>query len=124
MAVDVEEQLRKDIDVCECFSLQFDESTDMVDVAQLCVFIRKVFEDMSAKEELLTILPLKGHTRGEDIFNAFMAFVSKTKLPLFKLISITTDGGPAITGRTSGFIALCEESESFQDILNYCIIHQ
>ena len=39
MAVDVEEQLKKDIDVCECFSLQFDESTDMVDVAQLCVFI-------------------------------------------------------------------------------------
>ena len=43
MAVDVEEQLWKDIDACECFSLQFDESTDMVDVAQLCVFIRIVF---------------------------------------------------------------------------------
>ena len=31
MAVDVEEQLRKDIDLCECFSLRFDESTDMVE---------------------------------------------------------------------------------------------
>lgn len=125
MAVDVEEQLRKDIDACECFSLQFDESTDMVDVAQLCVFIRMVFEDMSAKEELLTILPLKGHTRGEDIFNAFMGFVSETKLPLFKLISITTDGAPAMMGRNSGFIALCKEHESFPNILNYhCIIHQ
>ena len=89
MALDVEEQLRKDIDFCECFSLQFDESTDMVDVAQLCVFIRIVFEDMSTKEELLTILPLKGHTRGEDIFNAFMGFVNEKKLTLFKLISIT-----------------------------------
>nr|XP_055065219.1 general transcription factor II-I repeat domain-containing protein 2A-like [Misgurnus anguillicaudatus] len=125
MAVDVDEQLKKDIDACECFSLQFDESTDMVDVAQLCVFIRMVFVDMSAKEELLTILPLKGHTRGEGIFNAFMGFVSETKLPLFKLISITTDGAPAMMGRTSGFIALCKESESFPDILNYhCIIHQ
>lgn len=125
MAVDVEEQLRKDIDACECFSLQFDESTDMVDVAQLCVFIRMVFEDTSAREELLTILPLKGHTRGEDIFNAFMGFVNEKKLPLFKLISITTDGAPAMIGRTSGFIALCKESESFPDILNYhCIIHQ
>ena len=90
--MDMEEQLRKDIDVCECFSLQFDELTDMVDLAQLCVFNRMVFEDMSAKEKLLTILPLKGHTIGEDIFNAFMGFVSETKLPLFKLISITTDG--------------------------------
>ena len=58
----------------------------MVDVAQLCVFIRMVFEDKSAKEELLSILPLKGHSRGEDIFYAFMGFVSETKLPLFKLI--------------------------------------
>lgn len=125
MAVDVEEQLRKDIDVCKCFSLQFDESTDLVDVAQLCVFIRMVFDDMSANEELLTILPLKAHTRGEDIFNAFMGFVTETKLPLFKLISITTDGAPAMIGRTNGFIALCKASESFPDILNYhCIIHQ
>ena len=97
----------------------------MVDVAQLCVFIRMVFEDMSTKEELLTILPLKGHTRGEDIFNAFMGFVNEKKLTLIKLISITTDGAPAMMGRTSGFIALCKESESFPDILNYhCIIHQ
>ncbi|RXN37666.1 general transcription factor II-I repeat domain-containing 2A-like protein [Labeo rohita] len=125
MAEDVEAQLRKDIEQCECFSLQFDESTDVVDVAQLCVFIRMVFGDMGAKEELLTILPLKGHTRGEDIFQAFMEFVNKTQLPLFKLISITTDGAPAMVGRTNGFIALCKQSEYFPDFLNYhCIIHQ
>ena len=53
MAVDVEEQLRKDIDACECFSLDFVESTDMVDVAHMC-------EDMSTWYELLTILPLQG----------------------------------------------------------------
>ncbi len=41
---DVEEQLKRDISTCECFSLRFDESTDMVDVGQLCVFIRMVFE--------------------------------------------------------------------------------
>ena len=125
MAVNVEEQLRKDIDTCECFSLQFDESTDTVDVAQLCVFIRMVFGDMSAREELLTILPLKGQTRGEDIFNAFMGFAREKELPLFKLIAITTDGAPAMVGRANGFIALCKQSESFPDILNYhCIIHQ
>ena len=66
MAVYVEEQLRKVIDACECFSLQSHELADMVDVAHLCVFIRLFFEDVSAKEELLTTLPLTGHTRGED----------------------------------------------------------
>jgi len=66
IAMYVEEQLRDVIDVCERFSLQFDELTDMVDVAHLCVFIRLLFEDMTAKEELLTILALTGHNRGED----------------------------------------------------------
>ncbi len=78
---------------------------------------------MGAKEELLTILPLKGHTRGEYIFQAFIEFFNKTQLPLFKLI--TMDGAPAMVGRTSGFIALCKQSEYFPDVLNYhCIIHQ
>ena len=42
-------------------SPSIDEMTDMVDVEQLCVFIGMGFKDMSAKEELLTILPLQRH---------------------------------------------------------------
>jgi len=52
----VEEQLRKFIDACECFSLTFEKPTDMVDMTQLCVFMRIVFEDASSNEERLTIL--------------------------------------------------------------------
>ena len=55
MAEDLTQQLLKDIEDCKCFSLQLDESTDVSDTAQLCVFIRMVFTDMTAKEELLTI---------------------------------------------------------------------
>jgi len=62
----MEEQLRNVIDTCGCFSLQSGELTDMVNVAHLFVFIELVFEDTSTKEELLTILPLTGHTRDED----------------------------------------------------------
>lgn len=54
-----------------------------------------------------------------------MGFVSGTKLPLVKLASIATDGAPSMVGRTSGFIALCKNGESFPDVLNYHrIIHQ
>jgi len=79
----VEEQLGKFIDTFKCLSFPFDGSTDMVNVAQLCVFIRIDFEDMSSKEELLIILSLKGHTGDEDISNALVEFVRETKLLLF-----------------------------------------
>lgn len=125
MADDLTQQLWKDIADCQCFSLQLDESTDLSDTAQLCIFIRMVFKDMTAKEELLTMLPMKEHTRGEDIFQTFKNFVDKTQLPMFKLVSITTDGAPAMVGRCNGFIAKCKEEDAFPDFLNYhCIIHQ
>ena len=118
-------RLERGIDRCECFSLQFDESTDSVDIAQLYVFIRIVFENMTEKEELLCMLPLKGHTRGEDTFQAFMDFANKTKLPLVKLISITTNGAPAMVGSSNGFIALYKQNNSFPNFIHYhCIIHQ
>ena len=42
---------------------------------------------MTAKEELLTLLPMKEHTRGEDIFQSFNNFITKTQLPVYKLVS-------------------------------------
>ena len=71
MAEDLTQQLRRDTADCEYFSLQLDGSTDTSDTAQLCVFIWMVFTDMTAKEELLTLLTMKERTRGEDIFQSF-----------------------------------------------------
>ena len=83
MPEDLTLQLWKDIaDCCECFSLQLNASTDVSDTAQLCIFIRVMFTDMTAKEELLTILPMKEHKRGEDIFQSFKNFIKKTQLPV------------------------------------------
>ena len=82
------------------------------------------FSDMTAKEELLTILPLKEHTRGEDIFKSFKNF-EKTQFPVCKLMSITTNGAAAMVGHSNGFIAKCREDDEIPDFLNYhCIIHQ
>jgi hypothetical protein len=39
------------LQLCEYFSLQLDESTDISDVAQLCVFIRMIFE-LELEQEL------------------------------------------------------------------------
>ncbi|CAI5694542.1 unnamed protein product [Oreochromis niloticus] len=125
MAEDLTQQLWKDIGDCQCFSLQLDESTDVSDTAQVCIFIRMVFTDITAKEELLTVLPMKEQMRGEDIFQSFKNFIEKTQLPVYKLVSITTDGAPAMVGRLNGFIAKCRQDDAFPDFLNYhCIIHQ
>ncbi|KAL4088764.1 hypothetical protein QTP88_023848 [Uroleucon formosanum] len=81
--------------------------------------------DFTSKEELLCMISLKGRTRGLDIFNSFKERVTLMKLPLFKLVSITSDGAAAMTGRNNGFIALCKQDDDFPDFLSYhCIIHQ
>lgn len=122
---DLETKLKNDIADCKYFSLQFDESTDVTDTAQLCVFIRLVFSDMSAKEELLTMLALKESTRGEDIYTAFMSYVNETELPIYKLLCITTDGAPSMTGNKNGFVALCRANDDFPSFFAFhCIIHQ
>jgi len=99
MGGNLKEQLQNDINRCSCFSLQCDESTDISDTAQLLVFIRLVFEDFTSKEELLGMISLKERTRGVDIFNGFKSLLNDKKVPLFKLVSITTDGAAAMIGR-------------------------
>ncbi|GFY31663.1 hypothetical protein TNCV_4199741 [Trichonephila clavipes] len=69
MNSDLANQLTKGITNCICFSLQFDESVDVVNISQPCIFVRMDFQDMNIKEELLTILPLKKKTRGQDVYS-------------------------------------------------------
>ena len=67
------------------------------------------FTDMTSKENLVTILPLKGNTRGEDIYYEFIKFVEKLPLPVYKLVCIATDSVPAMMGRLNSFciVSLC-----------------
>ncbi|KAK9687519.1 hypothetical protein QE152_g36198 [Popillia japonica] len=64
MSNDIHLQLRTDSDNCVYFSLQLDESTDVVDTSQMTVFVRMVFNDFTITEDLLKFIPLKGHTTG------------------------------------------------------------
>lgn len=125
ISVNLEEILKTNINQCRFLSLQFDESTDATDTAQLCIFIRMCFNDLSVKEELLTILPLEGQTRGQDIYKSFKSFIMKTQFPIHKLVSITTDGAPSMLGIHNGFITLCKNDDDMPSFINYhCIIHQ
>ncbi|CAI5638895.1 unnamed protein product [Oreochromis niloticus] len=125
MSGNLADQLDQDLSKCRWFSIQCDESVDSSSTAQLMVFIRMVFDGFSTKEELLTLLPLKTTTKGIDIYNAVKEFFAKKKVPLEKLVSVTTDGAPAMIGRHTGFIAHCKGDTEFPNFMHYhCIIHQ
>ncbi|KAG7489523.1 general transcription factor II-I repeat domain-containing protein 2-like [Solea senegalensis] len=125
MSGNLTDQLDRDLARCRWFSIQCDESVDSSSTAQLMVFIRMVFDDFSTKEELLTLLPLKTTTRGVDIYNTVKEFLVEKKVPLEKLVSVTTDGAPAMIGRHTGFVAHCKADLEFPNFLQYhCIIHQ
>ncbi|XP_072380796.1 SCAN domain-containing protein 3-like [Diabrotica undecimpunctata] len=125
MSEDVVSQMKTDLQRCIFFSLLFDESTDISDTSQLAIFVRMIFDDFTAKEEFVKIIPLKDRTRGEGIFSSVQDYFISENFPLQKLVGITTDGAPAFTGVHNGFIALCRKDDTFPNFLTYhCIVHQ
>lgn len=109
MTGNLTEQLDRDLVKCRCFSIQRNKSVASSSTSQLMMFIPMVFDDFSAKDQLLTLLPLKTTMRGVDIYNAVKRFFVEKKVSLDKLVSVTTDGAPAMTGQHSGFIILYAE---------------
>ena len=125
ISTDIQTQLNTNLEICDWFSLQFDESTDISDTAQLAVMVRMVFSNFTVKEDMLQILHMKGQTRGDDMYKTFRAYTKSINMPLHKLSLIITDGAPAMVGKNKGFIALCKKDESFSNYMSYhCIIHQ
>lgn len=121
---DVSDQLTADLSAAPCFSIAVDESTDVTDVAQLCVWVRFPKEN-SFREEMLCLLPLLGQTRGEDILNALLAFFDERKLSWSSLVSVCTDGAPSMRGKEKGLVGLMKKREEMPNFISFhCIIHQ
>ena len=116
--------MQREIDRWEYYLLQFDESADSVVMAQLCTFIRMVFEDMTTKKELFACCLLKDIHRIKT-FEAFMNFANKIKLPLVKLIYIMIGGAPGMVGSSNWFIAFRKQNDSYPAFIHYhCFNHQ
>ena len=81
---------------CIAFSLALDESTDITDLPQLAVFRSFVSPDFVVKEQLLDLLVLQELTRDVDIKSALDSIMKTFNVPLNKLVSIATDGAPAM----------------------------
>lgn len=93
------------LQMAPCYAIAIDESCDIVDSEQMSIFVR--FLDAESKvfrDELLALLPLKCKTRGEDLFKTFDDFMTKSNISYDKIVSISTDGAPAMIGKEKGFV--------------------
>lgn len=111
------------------YSLALDESNDVKDTAQLLIFIRGINETFEITEEFLTMESLKGQTRGEDLFERVSAAIENMKLPWSKLVNVTTDGSPNLTGKNVGLLRriqnkVKDENPDQDVIFLHCILHQ
>uniref|UniRef100_A0A3P9HEH3 DUF4371 domain-containing protein n=1 Tax=Oryzias latipes TaxID=8090 RepID=A0A3P9HEH3_ORYLA len=82
----------KDINAAQFFSLALDD------------MIARYVDVDTLREESLAVLPLKGTTRGEDIFKSFNEFAKEKNLPMDKLVSVCTDGAPCMVGENRGYV--------------------
>ncbi|XP_050338240.1 general transcription factor II-I repeat domain-containing protein 2-like [Bactrocera neohumeralis] len=124
MASDSERQLKNRISTFTSVPLALDESTDVNDIAQLAVFIRGTDIEFNITEELLDLIPMKGTTTGEDIFNAVMNCAAEKRLDWSKVHSVATDGAKSMTGHKSGFISKFNLEKYNDFIASHCLVHQ
>ena len=74
-------------------------------------------------EELWGETPIEPHTRGKDIDAAIKEMLRKRGIDLKQVVSVTTDGAPAMVGRERG--AVPRKKEDNPDLIAYhCLIHQ
>jgi hypothetical protein len=104
IAINLSDQLKSISEGFQAFSIAIDESTDIQGIAQLAIFIRGCDSNLKVTEELLEFIPMSDTTTGEDIFNKFEQALNKYDLPLSKLVSLVTDGAPAMVGSNKGLV--------------------
>ncbi|XP_045139254.1 SCAN domain-containing protein 3-like [Portunus trituberculatus] len=124
VAEDLKDQLLTRLRAAPWFGLQFDETTDIVNVAQLLAYCR--FPDSQSKkivEHFLFCLPLGVQTTAEEIFTKINEFMVKNNLSWKKCACVTTDGAAAMVGSKKGVVKKIKDvAPSCCSI--HCIIHR
>lgn len=121
MAEDVEASLCEFLTHTE-FSLTVDESTLPSNEALLLAYVRFVKEG-NIFQEMLFARSLIADTKGESIFNTIKDYFKEKNIPLANIMSVATDGAPAMVGRHRGFIALLKREVPGISAV-HCVIHR
>ncbi|XP_065658189.1 general transcription factor II-I repeat domain-containing protein 2-like [Hydra vulgaris] len=74
---------------------------------------------------LLDLVELKDTICGVDIKEALETVLVKANAPINKLVSIVTDGAPAMVGKHFGLIGLLKSDPKYPEFIPvHCLIHR
>lgn len=125
LSMDIYHQL---YEKANCFDAYSVENTDITDTAQLTIYVCGVDSNFEVTEKLLTVIPMHGQTTANEIFLQLCDAIENAGLPWKRLVGITTDGAPSMTGRKNGLLALVQrklEEEGVEEAnALHCIFHQ
>ncbi|MBN3278686.1 ZBED8 protein, partial [Polyodon spathula] len=102
--------------------LQLDETTNVINCAQLIAFVRYV-NARGGKHDFLFCEQLERTTKAQDIFNKVNAFLESNGIEWKNLCGLCTDSAPAIMGAWSGFQQIVK-CVSPNVIVTHCGIHR
>lgn len=121
MSEDVESSLVDFLKTTE-FSLQLDESTLPRNESLLLVYVRFIKDEIIC-QELLFARSLETDTKGKSIFSVLEQYFEEKRIPIKNILSVATDGAPAMVGRHRGFIS-CLKKEIPNLVAVHCVIHR
>ncbi len=90
------------------FSIQLDETTDVTNLSQLCVYIRYVYNN-TFEYDFLFCEPLNTRTTSVEIFKKIDKFFIKHNIKWENAVGVCTDGAPTMLGCHSGFQTLVKK---------------
>ncbi|KAG6936315.1 zinc finger BED-type containing 5 [Chelydra serpentina] len=122
MAKNVKQQLLSRVQKSHYYALQADESTHIVSLANLLLFVRYELNN-EVHDDILFCQPIPIHTTGEAIFKVTDNFIKNNDLDWSRCVGISTDGARAMTGSKKGVVAriqaVAPEAKS-----THCCIHR
>uniref|UniRef100_A0A8C8WP60 SPIN-DOC-like zinc-finger domain-containing protein n=1 Tax=Panthera leo TaxID=9689 RepID=A0A8C8WP60_PANLE len=129
LAENLQDKLREKVKSFVTFSIAVDESTYINNTSQLIIFIRGVDENFDITEELLDMVPMTDAASEDDLFLYVEKSLEKFNVDWSKLVSVTTDGAPAMVCDHTGLVAKLKSKVKmlFKDAelkSIHCIIHQ
>ena len=75
-------------------------------------------------EELCYLKPMYGTTTGKDILDTFTKHFEERGIDMKKILSVTTDGAPAMIGQHRAFVNLIKQKIRHPVIKLHCNVHQ